>query len=94
MTDKVFEHRGSLDKYIGDAIMAVFGAPLAEPQHPALACRSALDMLRVLQTLRERWRARGMPADRHRRRHQHRADGGRQHGLGQPLRLHGRSATR
>jgi adenylate cyclase len=62
MTAKVFEHRGSLDKYIGDAIMAVFGAPLAEPQHATLACRSALDMLRALQTLRESWRARGIPA--------------------------------
>jgi adenylate cyclase len=61
MTAKVFEHRGSLDKYIGDAIMAVFGAPQTEPQHPALACRSALDMLRALKTLRESWRARGIP---------------------------------
>jgi adenylate cyclase len=42
--------------------MAVFGAPLAEPQHATLACRSALDMLRALQTLRESWRARGIPA--------------------------------
>ena len=62
MTAKVFEHRGSLDKYIGDAIMAVFGAPRAEPQHAALACRSALDMLRALQALRASWRARGIPA--------------------------------
>ena len=62
MTDKVFEHRGSLDKYIGDAIMAIFGAPRPEPQHAALACRSALDMLRALRTLRESWRTRGIPA--------------------------------
>jgi adenylate cyclase len=61
MTAKVFEHRGSLDKYIGDAIMAIFGAPRAEPQHAALACRSALDMLRALKTLRESWGARGIP---------------------------------
>ncbi len=62
MTGKVFEHRGSLDKYIGDAIMAVFGAPLAEPRHAAAACRSALDMLRSLQGLRQSWQARGIPA--------------------------------
>jgi adenylate cyclase len=62
MTDKVFQHRGSLDKYIGDAIMAVFGAPVAEPQHAALACRAALDMVRALHALRESWRARGIPA--------------------------------
>ena len=61
MTAKVFEHRGSLDKYIGDAIMAIFGAPVAEPQHAALACRSALDMVRALQGLRESWQARGIP---------------------------------
>ncbi len=61
MTDQVFAHRGSLDKYIGDAIMAVFGAPVAEPQHAALACRSALDMMRALQVLKERWRERGIP---------------------------------
>ena len=61
MTEQVFRHRGSLDKYIGDAIMAVFGAPLAEPQHAALACRTALDMARALQGLRQSWRARGIP---------------------------------
>jgi adenylate cyclase len=61
MTDKVFEHRGSLDKYIGDAIMAIFGAPLAEPQHAALACRTALDMAAALRALRDNWRARGIP---------------------------------
>jgi len=61
MTGKVFEHRGSLDKYIGDAIMAVFGAPVHEPQHAALACRSALDMVRSLQDLRSSWQARGIP---------------------------------
>jgi adenylate cyclase len=62
MTGKVFAHRGSLDKYIGDAIMAVFGAPVAEPQHAALACRSALDMVQALRALKENWRARGIPA--------------------------------
>ena len=62
MTEKVFEHRGSLDKYIGDAIMAVFGAPVAEPQHAALACRSALDMVRTLRTFQDSLRQRGLPA--------------------------------
>jgi adenylate cyclase len=62
MTDKVFEHRGSLDKYIGDAVMAVYGAPVAEPRHAALACRTALDMLTVLDELQIGWRARGLPA--------------------------------
>ncbi len=62
MTDQVFAHRGSLDKYIGDAIMAVFGAPVAEPRHAALACRSALDMVRTLRVFQESLRQRGLPA--------------------------------
>ena len=62
MTEKVFEHRGSLDKYIGDAIMAVFGAPAAEPQHAVLACRSALDMVRTLRAFQDSLRQRGLPA--------------------------------
>jgi len=62
MTEKVFEHRGSLDKYIGDAIMAIFGAPLAEPQHAELACRAALDMVRTLRSFQDTLRQRGLPA--------------------------------
>jgi len=61
MTAKVFEHQGSLDKYIGDAIMAVYGAPVAEPDHALHACQSALAMVAVLHGLRENWRARGLP---------------------------------
>jgi adenylate cyclase len=61
MTDKVFEHRGSLDKYIGDAVMAVYGAPVAEPRHAALACRTALEMLTVLDELKVGWKSRGLP---------------------------------
>ena len=62
MTEKVFAHRGSLDKYIGDAMMAVYGAPIAEPQHAALACRTALDMVRALRSLQESLRSRKLPA--------------------------------
>ena len=62
MTEKVFQQRGSLDKYIGDAIMAMFGAPVAEPRHAACACRAAIEMVRALQPLRESWRARGIPS--------------------------------
>jgi adenylate cyclase len=61
MTEKVFEHGGSLDKYIGDAIMAIYGAPLAAPRHPFLACRTALDMMDVLDRLQEEWKPRGLP---------------------------------
>ncbi|HEY6240254.1 MAG TPA: adenylate/guanylate cyclase domain-containing protein [Burkholderiales bacterium] len=61
MTSKVFDHKGSLDKYIGDAIMAVFGAPIADAQHARLACRAALDMIKALHGLRARWRHDGLP---------------------------------
>ena len=61
MTEKVFEHGGSLDKYIGDAIMAIYGAPLAAPRHPFLACHTALDMMDVLDRLQEEWKPRGLP---------------------------------
>jgi adenylate cyclase len=62
MTERVFAHRGSLDKYIGDAIMAVFGAPLPAPQHASLACRAALDMVAELETMQAEWRRDGVPA--------------------------------
>ena len=61
MTAQVFEHGGSLDKYIGDAVMAMFGAPLPEPRHAAFACRSALGMMRTLRTFQQSLRSRGLP---------------------------------
>jgi len=61
MTDVVFRHQGILDKYIGDAIMALFGAPLLLENHPSAACRAALHMIDELNALREKWKAEGMP---------------------------------
>jgi adenylate cyclase len=57
----VSEHQGTLDKYIGDAIMAFWGAPQEQPDHALRACRAALAMVDRLATLREGWRARGLP---------------------------------
>jgi len=61
MTDVVFKHEGLLDKYIGDAVMAFWGAPVDVRDHAARACRAALDMLVELARLHERWRAAKLP---------------------------------
>ncbi len=55
MTQIVMDERGTLDKYIGDAIMAIFGAPLEVPDHSKRACRAALRMLEGLIQGRLLW---------------------------------------
>ena len=51
MSDVIFAHEGTLDKYIGDAILTVFGAPLDQPDHPERAVRAALAMRDALKQL-------------------------------------------
>lgn len=55
MTDLAIEYSGTLDKYIGDAMMAFWGAPLALANHAELACKCALKQMQVLNELNESW---------------------------------------
>lgn len=55
MVDAVFRHKGTLDKYIGDAIMAVFGSPLPLDDHEWMAVQTALDMRRELAEFNIKW---------------------------------------
>jgi len=59
MTDIVLKNDGLLDKYMGDAIMAIFGAPLDLPDHPIKACHAALEMIKELKNLNQKWIAEG-----------------------------------
>jgi adenylate cyclase len=61
MTDIVFAKGGTLDKYIGDAIMAFWGAPVDQPDHALRACGAALGFLERLEELRVSWRKAGLP---------------------------------
>ena len=61
MTQIVFERRGTLDKYIGDAVMAFWGAPFEEEDHAALACQTALEMMAKIHQMQRKWEAQGKP---------------------------------
>ncbi|HVH50263.1 MAG TPA: adenylate/guanylate cyclase domain-containing protein [Candidatus Bathyarchaeia archaeon] len=61
MTSIVFERGGTLDKYIGDAVMAFWNAPFEQESHAALACRTALDMMARIHQMQEKWAAEGKP---------------------------------
>jgi class 3 adenylate cyclase/CHASE2 domain-containing sensor protein len=62
VTDIILAQGGMLDKYEGDAVMAVFGAPLKQPDHAERACRAALAVQARLTELRSAWKQRGLPA--------------------------------
>jgi adenylate cyclase len=61
MTNIIQEHRGALDKFIGDAVMAFWGAPLPLENHAQYACEAALKMKEALVSLREGWSQRNFP---------------------------------
>jgi len=61
MTEAIFEQRGTIDKFIGDAIMAFWGAPVREAQHADLALRAAMEMHARLRLVNEWLQARDYP---------------------------------
>ncbi len=61
MTEVIHAHRGTVDKYIGDAVMAFWGAPLEDPAHADHAVEAALAMQLEAQQLSRRFEARGLP---------------------------------
>jgi adenylate cyclase len=62
MVDVIFRHGGTLDKFIGDALMALWGAPLARESDPRRALDAAVAMQQAVDALNARWAAAGRPA--------------------------------
>lgn len=58
----ISRHGGVVDKYMGDALMALFGAPLSNPDDADRAMQAALEMSEALDDLNRRWEKRGLPA--------------------------------
>jgi adenylate cyclase len=61
MVDVLFRHQGTLDKFVGDMVMGLFGAPAQDEKHADHAVAAAIDMSRSLDRLNARWAASGRP---------------------------------
>ncbi len=61
MTQIVFRQNGTLDKYIGDAVMAFWNAPIQVRRHATEACHAALAMIARLREMQKKWEAEGKP---------------------------------
>ncbi len=61
MTDSLVDYKGTIDKYIGDAIMAFWGAPVQLEEHSYYACVAALVQLQKLEILQKSWSKRRLP---------------------------------
>lgn len=58
LTEVIFKHGGTVDKYIGDAVMAFFNAPLDQPNHALLACNAAKEMARRITERQQSFQSR------------------------------------
>ncbi len=83
MTEVIFKNLGTLDKYIGDAIMAFWGSPYPQSDHALRACHCALEMIHGLEKLNAKWVGGRAQGNRHRNRSQHRPGERGKHGIGQ-----------
>ena len=61
MTQVILGNHGTVDKFIGDAIMAFWNAPLTEKKHALLACNASIEQIQHLKLLQKKWRDRGLP---------------------------------
>ncbi len=61
LTEVIHKNRGTIDKYMGDAIMAFWGAPLKDPRHGRNAMNAAMDMLQAIKKLNTDFKAKGQP---------------------------------
>jgi adenylate cyclase len=61
MTEQIFAYDGMLKEYVGDELMAIFGAPIAQPDHAERACAAALAMRERRAALRAEWTKIGRP---------------------------------
>jgi adenylate cyclase len=59
MVEVVFRHHGTVDKFVGDMVMALFGAPVDDPDHAEHALAAAVDMVRELSELNRKWASEG-----------------------------------
>ena len=62
MTEVLFDHRGTLDKFVGDMVMGLFGAPLADDDHAEHAVQTAVAMSKALDDLNREWQIQGRTA--------------------------------
>jgi len=62
LTHAILKHKGLLDKYIGDAIMAIFNAPVNISNHADMACKASLEMIDIVRKVNEKFKAEGLPS--------------------------------
>ena len=81
LTEVIYRHRGTIDKYMGDCIMAFWGAPLPDADHARNGVLAGLEMQRTLKEHAGLFPVQELAGDPHRRGAQHRPHERRQHGL-------------